>query len=352
MTGSSKSTPAGVTAAAFRQHTSRTVDPQLHTHAVISSKVQDDTGKWLALDARFLKYQQRTIGWVYDAALRTELTARLGVGWIEHDDGVLDLACVPDRVRRRVLSTVRPGRRQVGRADRTVERRARRSRPRTVDDRSPRTNRRALLRGPPRPTVSTPLPFAANGTGRLAGSGSTRHGSRRTGIAQRALSIDRQGRMPRCRRGAASGERRVQLVAASRRSPPPRHPPTRHHRKHRRRPGGRDRPPGRDRRSPLRAARTRTSRHDPASAGRTTGDRTRHGPLLHHRRRARTGTGAAALGRSQHRPAATRTGPAGTRHRRQWLDTHHSSWSSDQPGPARPTAPPTPSPPFEHNDDR
>lgn len=25
--------------------------------------------------------------------------ARLGVGWIKHDDGVLDLACVPDRVR-------------------------------------------------------------------------------------------------------------------------------------------------------------------------------------------------------------------------------------------------------------
>ena len=31
----------GVTAALFRQHTSRTVDPQLHTHAIISSKVQD-----------------------------------------------------------------------------------------------------------------------------------------------------------------------------------------------------------------------------------------------------------------------------------------------------------------------
>ena len=43
----------GVKAALFRQHTSRSMDPQLHTHAVISSKVQDATGKWLALDARF-----------------------------------------------------------------------------------------------------------------------------------------------------------------------------------------------------------------------------------------------------------------------------------------------------------
>ena len=72
--------------ALFRQHTSRTVDPQLHTHAVIVAKVQDPTGRWLSLDARFLKYQQRTIGWVYDAALRAELTARLGVAW-EPTDG-------------------------------------------------------------------------------------------------------------------------------------------------------------------------------------------------------------------------------------------------------------------------
>lgn len=89
----------GVTAALFRQHTSRTVDPQLHTHAIISAKVQDETGRWLALDARFLKFQQRSIGWVYDGALRTELTARLGVDWIDRGGGVFDLACVPDSVR-------------------------------------------------------------------------------------------------------------------------------------------------------------------------------------------------------------------------------------------------------------
>ena len=52
----------GVTAAVFRQHTSRTVDPQLHTHTVIAAKVQDPTGKWLSLDARFLKGQQPLAG--------------------------------------------------------------------------------------------------------------------------------------------------------------------------------------------------------------------------------------------------------------------------------------------------
>lgn len=89
----------GITAAVFRQHTSRTVDPQLHSHLVIAAKVQDNTGTWLALDARFLKYQQRTIGWIYDAALRTEMTNRLGVDWVERDNSVFDLACVPEQVR-------------------------------------------------------------------------------------------------------------------------------------------------------------------------------------------------------------------------------------------------------------
>ena len=89
----------GIAAALFRQHTSRSMDPQLHTHAVIAAKVQDGDGRWLSLDARFLKYQQRSIGWIYDTALRTELTARLGVAWEPVDGGQADLTAVPDRVR-------------------------------------------------------------------------------------------------------------------------------------------------------------------------------------------------------------------------------------------------------------
>ncbi|MBL8777543.1 MAG: relaxase domain-containing protein [Acidimicrobiales bacterium] len=89
----------GVTAALFRQHTSRAMDPQLHTHAILAAKVQDPSVRWLSLDARFLKYQQRSIGAVYDAALRTELTSRLGATWVDPGAGVFDLACVPEAVR-------------------------------------------------------------------------------------------------------------------------------------------------------------------------------------------------------------------------------------------------------------
>ena len=41
----------GLTMAAFRQATSREDDPQLHSHVVISAKVQTADGRWMALDA-------------------------------------------------------------------------------------------------------------------------------------------------------------------------------------------------------------------------------------------------------------------------------------------------------------
>ena len=87
----------GLAVAVFRQHTSRTADPQLHSHAIVANKVQDDTGKWLCLDARWLKKQQRSISWVYDAALRAELSHRVGVGWerVAEGAGQSDIAGVP-----------------------------------------------------------------------------------------------------------------------------------------------------------------------------------------------------------------------------------------------------------------
>jgi conjugative relaxase-like TrwC/TraI family protein len=89
---------AGVTAALFRQHTSRALDPQLHTHAVISAKVQAPDGRWLALDGRMIKCDQRTLSAIYHASLRAELSRRLGVAWRSPENGIAELATADPEV--------------------------------------------------------------------------------------------------------------------------------------------------------------------------------------------------------------------------------------------------------------
>ncbi len=85
----------GLTMAVFRQTTSRADDPQIHTHAVISAKVQTAEGRWMALDARYLKKHQRMLGGLYQSVLRNELTHRLGVGWGPIVKGQAEIAGVP-----------------------------------------------------------------------------------------------------------------------------------------------------------------------------------------------------------------------------------------------------------------
>lgn len=85
----------GLTMAVFRQSTSRADDPQLHSHVIISSKVQTPDGRWYALDARVLKKHQRTFGGLYQSVLRAELTKRFGVSFDDIDNGLAEIAGVP-----------------------------------------------------------------------------------------------------------------------------------------------------------------------------------------------------------------------------------------------------------------
>lgn len=71
----------GFLAAAFDHRTSRAGDPQLHTHVLISGRVRCADGSWRALESRALHGELKTAGMLYQAALRAELTARLGVAW-------------------------------------------------------------------------------------------------------------------------------------------------------------------------------------------------------------------------------------------------------------------------------
>ncbi|MCH7846032.1 MAG: relaxase domain-containing protein [Acidobacteria bacterium] len=82
----------GIVVGLFRQHTSRKLDPQLHTHAVIANRVKAPDGRWLALDARTIKLDQRTLSALYHAGLRAELTRRLGVRWVEPEHGIAEIA--------------------------------------------------------------------------------------------------------------------------------------------------------------------------------------------------------------------------------------------------------------------
>ena len=88
----------GLSVAVFRQSTSRADDPQLHTHVVISAKVQTTDGRWYALDALTLKKYQQAFGYLYQSVLRAELAARYGVVFDPIVNGQAEIAGVPSEL--------------------------------------------------------------------------------------------------------------------------------------------------------------------------------------------------------------------------------------------------------------
>ena len=91
----------GLVGAAFVHRSSRTGDPQLHTHVLVSGRVRCvDDGVWRALDSRALHRQLKPAGMLYQAALRAELTERLGIRWASIDgNGQAEIDGVPDGLR-------------------------------------------------------------------------------------------------------------------------------------------------------------------------------------------------------------------------------------------------------------
>ena len=85
----------GLIAAAFRHRTSRNGDPHLHTHVLVPNMVLGEDGKWATLDARWLYTSAKTIGYLYEAQLRHNLTVALGVEWGEVRNGIADIEHIP-----------------------------------------------------------------------------------------------------------------------------------------------------------------------------------------------------------------------------------------------------------------
>ena len=72
----------GVIGAAFDHYDTRAGDPQLHTHVVVSNKVQGVDGKWRTLDSRTLHKATVALSASYNAFLADHATRLVGVSWV------------------------------------------------------------------------------------------------------------------------------------------------------------------------------------------------------------------------------------------------------------------------------
>jgi conjugative relaxase-like TrwC/TraI family protein len=79
---------SGVIATAFDHYDSRAGDPHLHTHVVISNKVQTvHDGKWRSLDGRPLHAATVALSELHEAVFADHLTRAFGVEWEARDMG-------------------------------------------------------------------------------------------------------------------------------------------------------------------------------------------------------------------------------------------------------------------------
>ncbi|MEX0947161.1 MAG: MobF family relaxase, partial [Acidimicrobiia bacterium] len=95
---------AGVIATAYDHYDSRSGDPQLHTHVVISNKVQGvHDHKWRTLDGRPMHAAVVALSEHYNAVLADHLTRTLGLGWDRRERGrdrnpAWEITGVPDQL--------------------------------------------------------------------------------------------------------------------------------------------------------------------------------------------------------------------------------------------------------------
>ena len=85
----------GFVAAAFQHETSRAGDPHLHTHVLLPRQVRAD-GAVVSYDSKSLHHEAKAAGMLYQATLRAELAALLGVEWgrVDPHTGMAEVAGV------------------------------------------------------------------------------------------------------------------------------------------------------------------------------------------------------------------------------------------------------------------
>ncbi len=89
----------GLAAALFDHRTSRTGDPQLHTHALVINKVRCADGAWRTLDGHEIYHHKKAAGAIYQTALRAELTQRLPITFgAVSEHGQAEIAGTPENL--------------------------------------------------------------------------------------------------------------------------------------------------------------------------------------------------------------------------------------------------------------
>ncbi len=98
--GTRRMVARGFVGAAYRHRTSRAGDPHLHWHVLVANLAQGLDGRWSALDGRAIYDSARTGGAVFQAAMRREITAALGVEWGPVHEDAAEIAGIPQAVLR------------------------------------------------------------------------------------------------------------------------------------------------------------------------------------------------------------------------------------------------------------
>src|SRR5215218_2813272 len=90
----------GFVAATYQHRTSRAQDPHLHTHVIVANMTKTPSdGEWRALDGEpILKHYRLAAGYLYQSQLRFELSRSLGIEWQQPENGMAEIAGVPDEV--------------------------------------------------------------------------------------------------------------------------------------------------------------------------------------------------------------------------------------------------------------
>lgn len=93
-----KELTGSMVAATFRHDTSRELDPQLHTHALVLNITQSADGQWRSVSSESLYKLQRELDGIYKTELEANLN-QLGYATSRDEKGNFEITAVPEKVR-------------------------------------------------------------------------------------------------------------------------------------------------------------------------------------------------------------------------------------------------------------